>query len=256
MPFAAGVTVGLLFFKPQLALVVAIVLVATSGWRALAGIVTTTVVLLAVTLLTLPSTLSDYLVKLPPILHTLQFDPAYNWGRQDTFQSFWRILCEGQVGGPTQLLPKILAWIGVATVATLLAIKVRSVIRASEIPGRDARLRRLIAATILSMPLLMPYYMDYDLLLLAVPAVLFACDWLDRPTPSVTRLDRWQMALWICLFFETQINPGLASQTRFNLAVPLLAALCGVSLIRCRAGSTAKTAPFLGEPISSSTVAA
>lgn len=256
MPFAAGATLGLLFFKPQLALVVAIVLVATQGWRALAGILTTTCILLAVTLFTLPGTLGDYLVKLPPILHTLQFDPAYNWGRQDTLQSFWRLLCEGHVGGPTQLAPKILTWIGIATVATLLGIKVRDFLRARHNPGHDAHLRRLIAATILSMPLLMPYYMDYDLLLLAVPAVLFARDWLDRREPTAACLDRWQFALWICLFFETQFNPGLAGQTRLNLGVPILAALCGISLFRSRADSRAMTATSLDEPVPSPAVAA
>ena len=79
--------------------------------------------------------------------------------------------------------------------------------------GRSGRVRRLIAATIVSMPLLMPYYMDYDLLLLAVAAVLFARHWLESQNPVPTRIDRWQLAVWIVLFFETQINPGLAGQT-------------------------------------------
>jgi len=234
MRFTAGVTVGLLFFKPQLALVVAMVLVATAGWRALAGLLLTTSTLLALTLFTLPGTLGDYFAKLPPILHTLQFAPSYNWGRQVTFQSFWRLLCEGRTAGPTRLIPKILTAIGMAATATLLGVATLNVIRARHDPHHSARLRRLIAATIVSMPLLMPYYMDYDLLLLAVSAVLFARDWIERRTLSARRLGRWQLAVWIALFFETQINPGLGGQTRFNLAVPILAALCGISVSRCR----------------------
>ena len=256
MPFAAGASAGLLFFKPQLALVIAIVLVATSGRRALWGILTTTSALLAFNLVTLPGTLGDYLIKLPPILHTLQFDPAYNWGRQDTLQSFWRLICEGHIGGPTQLLPKCLTWVGIATIGVFLGIQVRKVIRVRGNPGHDARQRRLIAATVLSMPLLMPYYMDYDVLLLAVPAVLFARDWLDRDTGSASRLDRWQLALWICLFFETQINPGLAGQTRLNLGVPILAALCATCLLRCQAGARAMEVPLLEERDTSPALAA
>jgi hypothetical protein len=83
------------------------------------------------------------------------------------------------------------------------------------------------------MPLMMPYYLDYDLLLLAVPAVLFARDWLQRDSARAPTAERWQLALWIALFFETQINPGLAGQTRFNLSVPIMAALWGVTITSC-----------------------
>ncbi len=38
----------------------------------------------------------------------------------------------------------------------------------------------LIAATVASTPLLMPFYFDYDQLLLAIPAVLFAAEWIRR----------------------------------------------------------------------------
>jgi hypothetical protein len=256
IPFAAGLTVGLLFFKPQLALVVAIILAVTAGWRAIAGILLAASTLLALTLLTLPGTLSDYLVKLPPILHTLQFAPGYNWGRQVTFQSFWRLLCGGHVGGPTQLAPKILTWVSNAIIAMLLAVSARNVVRARELPDHFARLRRLIAATIIAMPLLMPYYMDYDLLLLAVPAVLFARDWIERQTPFASRLDRWQFAFWIALFFETQINPGLAGQTHFNLAIPILAALGIISLIRCQKLESAMARSATDQSLSCSAMAA
>jgi hypothetical protein len=230
-PMAAGCVAGLLFFKPQLALAVSVVLVATSGRHACLGLLVTTTTLLVVTLLTLPGTLGDYLTKLGPILKTLQTDRAYNWGRQTTFQSFWRLLCEGHVSGATRPVPLLFAAIAGFTIAALLAAATWKHLNAGS-ANTNSR-RRLIGVAIASMPLLMPYYMDYDLLLLAVPAVLFACDWLDRDSARATNVDRWQMALWIALFFETQINPGLAGQTRFNLAVPILVALWGVKIAGC-----------------------
>jgi len=304
-PLLAGCIAGLLFFKPQLAVVVSCVLIATMGRRAFAGVALTGVSLLAITLLTLPGTLGDFLTQLSPIVRVLQSDPAYNWGRQDTFQSFWRLLLNGHVAGPTPLLPKLLAWASSAIVATFLFRQTRAVIREGNEAKNLPRLRRLIAATIISMPLLMPYYMDYDVLLLAVPAVLFAQEWLARvgnpcyamsgaqsslptslwapgrsaeePTTrhriawsflrlfsgpfiairrcvgwvysptnsSVVVPERsetggrgyprrgWQLALWIAPFLATQISPGLAGQTRFNIAVPLLTILCGIALVRC-----------------------
>jgi hypothetical protein len=234
-PLAAGCAAGLLFFKPQLAVAVAAVLVATAGRRALLGLLLTTVSLFAITILTLPGTLADYLTKLGPILHALQFDPRYNWGRQNTFQSFWRLLCDGHVGGATQALPRLLTWLSSGAVAALLAAATWKHLR-SPAPSAGSR-RRLIAAAVASMPLMMPYYLDYDLLLLTVPAVLFACDWLQRDSYRSPLAARWQLGLWIALFFETQINPGLAGQTRFNLSVPIMAALWGVTVWHCLANA-------------------
>ena len=34
------------------------------------------------------------------------------------------------------------------------------------------------------MPLIMPYYMDYDLMLFAIPAVLQSADWIRTPGPK------------------------------------------------------------------------
>jgi hypothetical protein len=322
-PLLAGCVAGLLFFKPQLAVVVSLVLIATMGRRAFAGIAVTGASLLLVTLLTLPGTLGDFLTKLSPIVRVLQSDPAYNWGRQDTFQSFWRLLLNGHIAEPTPLVPKLLTWASSAIVAMVLFRQTRGVVRAGNATDNLPRLRRLIAATIISMPLLMPYYMDYDLLLLAVPAALFAGEWLARvgnpcyvmpraqallPTslhspgwsaeePSIrlgmtARLlrlfngpyiaacthvgwvysptdlsprsvacnqaagrvdptDRWQLALWIALFFATQIGPGLAGQTRFNIAVPLLGILCGITLARC-SGSVASHSGQASQSVSRS----
>jgi hypothetical protein len=230
-PLAAGCVAGLLFFKPQLAVAVGVVLAATMGRRAFIGLLLTTISLLAVTILTLPGTLADYLTKLGPILHTLQFDPRYNWGRQNTFQSFWRLPCDGHVGGATQALPRLLTWLSSGAVAVLLAAATWRHIREPEPSARSRR--RLIAVAVASMPLMMPYYLDYDLLLLAMPAVLFACDWLERDLPRAPTAARWQLGLWIALFFETQINPGLAGQTRFNLSVPIMAVLWGVTITSC-----------------------
>jgi hypothetical protein len=175
-PMSAGAIAGLLFFKPQLAVAVAMVLVVIAGRRALAGVFITVMALLIINLCTLPGTLGDFLHKLPPIVADLQNDPHYNWGRQVTLQSFWRLLIEGKTRGATPALPRALGWVCSAAVGLFLLSKVRSVVRGNA----DFPAAPLFAAAIVSMPLLMPYYMDYDLLLLAVPAVLFAREILGR----------------------------------------------------------------------------
>ena len=78
----------------------------------------------------------------------------------------------------------------------------------------------------------MPYYMDYDLVLLAVPAVLFAAEWLADPE-AVTP-DHWHLLwAWVALFAVTYINPGFARQFHFNLTVPALVVLAVLHISRC-----------------------
>jgi hypothetical protein len=227
--FAAGLLTGLLFFKPQLAAVFAIVLVLATGWRALAGIALTGTALLLITLLTLPGCLGDFLHRLPPILHWLQMESPFNWGRQVTFQSFWRLLIQGHVRGETSALAKAFWWL---CSGAFLAMTITAIVHYRRGP-RDASARdRLIAAAIASMPALMPYYMDYDLLLLAIPAVLLASDWMQHPQ-TITRADYLLLAMWIVFGLESHFNPGLASHSRLNLAVPILAMIGLLHLRRC-----------------------
>src|SRR4029453_13745 len=95
----------------------------------------------------------------------------YNWGRQATWQGFWRLLLQGRETGASSGLVRALWWgCSSAGAAVLMTAYVRT--RRARQPARD----RLIAASITCTPLLIPYFMDYDLLLLAVPAVLLASD--------------------------------------------------------------------------------
>ncbi|MDB5356834.1 MAG: hypothetical protein JWN24_3287 [Phycisphaerales bacterium] len=227
--FSAGVFAGLLFFKPQLAAIFALALIIGLGWRAVAGLAVTGSILLAITLLTLPGCLGEFFHRLPPTLHWLQMEAPYNWGRQVTFQSFWRLLIQGHVRGDTQIIVKIFWWICSGAVFVSVAVAGWRHVRSGRgVASRD----RLIAAAIASMPLVMPYYMDYDLMLLAIPAVLFAAEWTHRPS-SITRADWLLLFVWAAFCFETFFNPGLAGHSRLNLAVPLLATISALHTARC-----------------------
>jgi hypothetical protein len=90
---------------------------------------------------------------------------------------------------------------------------------------------RLIAATIAAMPLLMPFYFDYDLLLLAVPATLFAVERLRRPELSKPN-DVWLTRAWVMLYLWLLVNPGLAMRTHVNATVILLSCVAGLLIRR------------------------
>ena len=226
LPFAAGATAGLLFYKPQLALLVSLVLVADLGRRAMLGLGLTGVVTLIVTLVAMPGALGEYLHTLPVNVDWIQNKLQYNWGRQVTFLGFWRLAIQGREVGPITLVVRGLwAACGLAFAVALIATFLRARRMAS--PHRD----RLIAASIACTPLLIPYFMDYDLLLLAVPAVLFAADVIRKGEWS--RADCWTLRAWVALYAWAYLNPGLSGMLHVSLTVPLLAGVALGLVWRC-----------------------
>lgn len=228
-PFFAGMIAGLLAFKPQHALLIWAAMIVCLGWRAVLGIGVTGLLLLGVTLVTMPGSLNDFLFKLAPIVRSLQNDAGYNWGRQVTFQSFWRLLIQGDGGGPSWPIVQYLAWScsGIVTIALIVAIT-RFRARRISCPSPD----RIIAAIVVASPLIVPYYMDYDLVLLVIPAVLFAGEWLADPQ-SIGRCERRLLWAWAALFAATYVNPGFAREFHFNLTTPVLLVVAGLHILRC-----------------------
>jgi hypothetical protein len=190
--------------------------------------------LLGITLATLPGTIGDYLTKLPTILPWLTPGKLYHWERQATFQGFWRLIFQGPVSGPAPMIVQILWPICAASVAIGIAVLLWR-----------ARGRRddlgVIAACLVSMPLVMPYFMDYDLLLLAVPATLMArqISLGGRPLRAV---DRACLATCGALFLWLFIGPALPTAWRVSLTVPLLTTLSVTMIVRAARGLAAQKA--------------
>ena len=223
LPFAAGATAGLLFYKPQLAAVVVLVLVLDLGWRAALGLGVVGVLTLLVTVVAMPGALEQYLHTLPLNVDWIQNKLQYNWGRQATFLGFWRLLVQGRGVGPISPIVKALWAASALSVAAALAAAW----------WRGAARNRLIAASIAGTPLLIPYFMDYDLLLLSVPAVLFASDLTRQDAGRWSRADRWTVRAWVALYAWAYLNPGLSGVLGVSLSVPLLAAVAVGLAVRC-----------------------
>lgn len=222
--FAAGLVAGLLFYKPQVALVIALVLAANMGRRAVLGLGVTGIILLLVTFVLLPGALPTYLQTLPTNLQWIQGQPGYPWGRHATFLGFAHLLLQGGTSGAPALWARVL-WLSAASAGTaaLAAVLLRSPKTA---PSRD----HLIAATVAVTPLLLPYYLDYDLLLLSVPAVLFAGQQLHAT--GSTRTDRWTLRAWVGLCLWLYANPASSGMMRVSLTAPLLAAVTAGLVVR------------------------
>jgi hypothetical protein len=222
--FPAGLVAGLLLYKPQLGALVALAVIFTLGRRAALGLAITSLALLAVTLLTLPGVAADYLARMPGNLRQFQVFQPYLWDRHVTLRAFWRLLLQGKAAGDLLPLTQACYLLSAAALAALLA---RAFWRNHRLPSAQ-NLQPLMAAVIVTMPLLMPFYFDYDLLLLAVPAVLCARLRLDTPA---TGSDKPLTRLWIALYFWLMVNSAVARLTHVNVSVILLGALA-VLLIR------------------------
>jgi hypothetical protein len=237
----AGLVTGLLFYKPQLGAVLTAVLVLSLGWRSLIGLGITGIFLLGATL-ALPGSLHEFLFQMPKNLHFVQCDVPYLWDRHVTFKAFWRLLLQGTGAGEPRLAVTLLSTLCAAAVGASLLWATLRVKRASKATVNDSqgptadratRRDRLIAATIAATPLLMPFYFDYDQLLLAIPAVLLSADLIrrDRSLP-LPKADLWLMRLWPAQYAWLMLNPDIATLTHVNLGVLLLTGVAGLLIRR------------------------
>jgi hypothetical protein len=223
----SGALAGMLFYKPQLGAVLATVLVITLGWRVLLGLAFTGGLLLLVTATTMPGTLELYVQQLPKNVHFMQVENAYLWERHVTLKALWRLMLQGREAGELSVVVSAL------TIASTLAYGLALLVGAfRHRAGQDPVARDwLIAATIATTPLLMPFYFDYDLLLVAVPAVLVAGEMLNLSRQRNTA-ERWLVRSWLALYAWMLVNPGLARITHVNLTTILLACVGGQLLCR------------------------
>jgi hypothetical protein len=229
----AGIICGLLFYKPQLGAAVAVVLVLSLGWRAVAGVGITSVVLLGVTVISMPGIVQVYLAKMPGNLAWMQESNSYLWERHVTLKAFWRLMLQGHATGGTTGLVKIVWIASVAVIGGSLAWVVWTqkktlTLPSGGVPGEGEEMERrgiaasrLIAATIVAMPLLMPFYFDYDLLLLSVAAVLFAGEIVAQQR-EMTLEERWLVRAWVVLFVVMFFNASVSGMIRFHLGVIVL----------------------------------
>jgi len=214
----AGICCGLLFYKPQLGAIVSVVLVLSMGWRALVGVGITGLILLGVTLLSMPGIVPVYLAKMPQNLAWMQESNSYLWERHVTLKAMWRLMLQGHATGETLLVVKVLWIASVAVVGGGLAWAVWQH-RTGGTP-----VVRVIAATIVAMPLLMPFYFDYDLLLLSVAAVLFAGEMVSEQR-ELSAEDRWLVWAWVALFVVMFFNASVSGIICLHLAVISLTAV-------------------------------
>ncbi len=203
--FLAGLAVGLLIFKPQLALAAAIIFLLTLHWRFIAGaLFSSAAQLVAAWLYYGREPLRDWLpmlLKLPKQLPLLE--PRLY--QTHSLRTFWIML----VPWPSASL---LLYVVSGVIVSVLAIAVwRSRLSLS------LRYSALLFATVL----LAPHLTVYDLVILA-PAFLLLSDWIVAQ-PDSTAAANFKVLLYLA-FVLPLVGP-LARWTHLQLSVVVMAAI-------------------------------
>jgi hypothetical protein len=236
----AGIFCGLLCYKPQHAAVLGAIMTLTLGRRTLLGLCGTVAMLTLITAITMPGAMGDWIHRLPMNVHFMQVENPYSWERHTTLKAFWRMLLQGHNTGEARPIVNLLT--ALFTAAACLGL-LSAIMRCRKPVVDDlwtnetssVRMDRLIAAAVTATPLVMPFYFDYDLLLLAVPAVLFAGEMLaTSPGKRPAASDRWLMRSWVLLFAMLLINGPLSHFIGIGLIAPPLALVAGFSIMRAR----------------------
>lgn len=203
--FLAGVALGCLIFKPQLALAAAIVFLFTLHWRIIAGVLLSSVAQLTAGWLYYgPGPLREWIHILLGVPRQLPLlEPRLY--QTHSLRTFWSMLI------PWSSVSLTLYVISAVLVSAIAVVCWRSRL--------DLSLR--FSALLLATVLLAPHLTVYDLVILA-PAFLFLCDWIvTQPNNSVTR----HLKLVLYLAFVLPLLGPLARWTRFQPSVPVMAAI-------------------------------
>jgi Glycosyltransferase family 87 len=181
-PFASGLTLGLLAYKPHLLVVPLAVFAVTRQWRLLVGVSVTVGLEWIVDLMLVgPAVLRQYVGVLLDIAkhpELVQFFPT----ESHSVRGFVMLLV------PVPPVATVAGWLSLV-VCTALAAHVWRVVQ-----DWRPRWAALIVATLLASP----HLLTYDLLVLAVPLVLILDWWLEL-TGGVPR-GEWRWALFLLYF--------------------------------------------------------
>jgi hypothetical protein len=203
--FLAGLALGCLIFKPQLAIAAAIVFAFTFRWKMIAGAALSAAVqLTAAWLYYGPSALRDWMHVLFNLPHLLpMLEPRLY--QTHSLRTFW-----------TMLIPWPLISLALYVTTALLISVLTVACWRSRIP-LPLRYSALLLATVL----LAPHLTVYDLVILA-PAFLLISNWIIvQPVSAATA--HFKLLLYLA-FFLPLLGP-LARWTHLQLSVPVMAAL-------------------------------
>ena len=230
-PQFAGALLGLLAFKPQLALLVPIALIAGRQWRALFAAAATALLFSAIATLVFGIDLWIACFKDAPLVREVLENGWLSWAKIPSAYSFVRLLG----------LPNALGYGAQGVTALAAAVSVAFVWQ------RLGATRLAFAVLVVASLLALPYSFDYEFALLAVPLAILASDIDAR---GATRNEKivlifvYAMPLFAAFFAEvTHLQVGFPALV-LAFAVTVRRALLGAPLTLQPASTGSGTLPL------------
>jgi hypothetical protein len=203
--FLAGLALGCLIFKPQLAVAAAIVFVITLNWKIISGaLLAAAAQLTAAVLYYGPAPLRQWIQTLANVSAQLPLLEPRPY-QTHSLRTFWTML----LPWPSVSLTLYLTTALLVAAITVACWRSRSPL--------SLRYSALLFATVL----LAPHLTVYDLVLLA-PAFLLLSDWIVTQSNNVVTP---HLKLLLYLAFVLPLLGPLARWTHFQLSVPVMAAV-------------------------------
>lgn len=212
-PALAGVLIGLLAYKPQFALLIPVILVASGRWRVfLFAALTVAALALSVTLAFGTQIWTAFLESTAFTRNVVLEQGGTGWYKIQSVFSWVRLWG----GGIT------FAYLVQAAVTLGLALALAWLWRTRTTYAVKA------AALLIGMVLATPYVLDYDLMLLAPAIAFLAVDGFTRGFSA------WEKTLLAGLWLVPLVARSVTQATYMPLAVPLMLAALGFLLQRAR----------------------
>jgi len=213
-PLAAGMVFGLLAFKPQLTLVIAVAMLLKRQWRFVLGGILTGVVLVGLSLAVGWDACRAYARFATATADYVQ-NAGYDVHKSHCLYGFFTLL----FGLPPTPATKVATLLAGCGVIYLLARTLRGPLAPGS-PRFVAQFSSLIVATVL----LSPHLFTYDLTVLLLPMVLLAAQWsASRPGPD--KPGEWIIWLLALLYVLPGISVTVAASIGLQMTVPLMAAV-------------------------------
>jgi hypothetical protein len=210
-PFAAGFVFGLVAFKPQLTLVIALAMLYKRQWRFVAGGAVAVAALVALSLAVSERACRDYLEftrRTADYLHTAGYDLT----KSHSWYGFFHLLLEGQSDVIIRAASAAMILVALLLVATLLR---------GPLDAESATFPIQFSGLVIATILVSPHLLTYDLTLLVLPAVLLTSRALSRGEVNTSRVAG---GLLIAAVVVT-ISTPLARATGLQISVPAMFAL-------------------------------
>jgi hypothetical protein len=213
--FAAGFSLGLLAYKPQLAGVVALVLILRGRWWAVAGGAMATTLWIGIGFWMAPEAMIDYVRISPDILELLRWEGYPRWGLH-SLMGFSSLLFEG-------ISSSLSSWVALLLSVATLGFLLRHWTHSPWSPG--SRSWDLSMAGTFALGLIIsPHLFVYDLMLLLLP---FAIVFQHYGGRGGVRLDQgpllaWSAVLWLTVYLGSYLSLAQLTLTK-SLGLPAMA---------------------------------